>query len=80
MIYYTSECAFIVVFNQRCCVLLNSSNHVLIRVILYGDPDDRCVFHIGTYETSTCFYLNCFRTIGNISSRIKKIATAYIMK
>ena len=72
IIFITVPSAFIVVFNQCCGALLNSSKHVLIRVILYEDPDDRCVFHIGSYETLTCFYLNCLRTIGNISTRIKK--------
>ena len=43
MTYYGSECAFIVAFSHSCCVLLNSSNDVLICVILYGDPDDRCM-------------------------------------
>ena len=59
-------------------MLLNSSNHVLICVILYRDTGDRCIFHIGTCKTSTCFYLNCFRTIRNISSCINK--NTYILK
>ena len=73
-----SECVFAI--NQSCCVLLNYPNHVFICVILYGNSGDRCVFHIGTYETLTCSYLNCFRTIGNISSRINNNAKAHIMK
>ena len=39
--FITVQSAFIVVFNQCCCVLFNSSNHVLKRVIWYADPDDR---------------------------------------